>query len=227
MKALRILIAAVSALGVMAGAAHAGIETTFVHVNTVEIDTTAYNVYDMIVTPTVDWEYGGLEITLTTGEFYNHAVLGRDTQPAAALFASYAALEWDTYATTPFGESVPPTFVAASQFGQSPGDPDGVPPTPAPSNTFIKARWFDTGNTGPGTFKVARLTLSSDAEGTIGGVSINHNPGDMDDFVYFDGLYTITGGHIVPEPATLSLVTLGGLAVLRRRSAQVMRRRRR
>ena len=50
MKASHILMAAVLALGALGGAAHAGIETTFVHVNTVEIDSSTYNVYDMRVT---------------------------------------------------------------------------------------------------------------------------------------------------------------------------------
>ncbi len=216
MKALRILIAAVSALGVLGGAAHAEIGTTFVHVNTVEIDSTAYNVYEMIVTPTYDWTNSVLEITLTTGEFYNHAQ-GSDWEPNPLLFGIFPDVEWDTYAATPSGESVPAAFTVDSQFGQNPATSD-----PPMGNTVIKAGWFDFGITGPGTLKVARLTLSSDAEGTIGGRSFNANPDDpIPDMGSFYGLYTITGGHIVPEPATLSLLALGGVAVLRRRSAQV------
>ncbi len=213
MKASHILMAAISALGVLGGAAHADIGTTFVHVNTVEIDSTTYNVYDMIVTPTHDWSYSKLFITLSTGQFYNHALFGSDTQPTAALIASYPDLEWDTYAATPSGETVPAGFPIGLQFGQNPATTD-----PPMGNTVIRAVWFDILNTGPGTFKVARLTLSSDAAGTIAGTSRNKiadNP--EDDIVSFDGLYTITGGHIVPEPATLSLLALGALAAMRRR----------
>ena len=43
MNIWRSRVAAVSVLAILAGAAHAGIETTFVHVNTVEIDSVGYN----------------------------------------------------------------------------------------------------------------------------------------------------------------------------------------
>jgi len=194
MKASHILMAAVSALGILAGAAHAGIETTFVHFRSVEIDSTAYNVYDMMVTPTHEWIRSKLDITLTSGSFYNDS-FGDDTQPSAAFIAAVPTIEWDTYAATPGGEADKAKFTPDSQFGQNILDPK-IPP----GNTVIAAGWYDTANTGPGTFKVARLTLSSDAAGTIGGKSYNNIPGEFSDSVSFDGMYFIEGGHIVPEP---------------------------
>ncbi len=218
MKASHILMAAVLALGVLGGAAHAGIETTFVHVNTVEIDSTSYNVYDMMVAPTVDWTNSKLEIALTSGKFYNNADFGRDAQPAAAVIGLIPDLEWDTYAASPAGEVLLASFTPGSQFGQNPTPSDPQAPRPPMGNTVIWAGWFDNVTTGPGTFKVARLTLSSNAAGTIGGRSFNANPGsELPDIGSFDGMYTIIGGHIVPEPATLSLLAMGALAVMRRR----------
>ncbi len=205
MNTWRLLVAAVSVLAILGGAAHAGVETTFVHVNTVEVDGAAYNVYDMMVAPTVDWTNNTLYITLTTGEFYNNVGFGGDTQPSAAFIGLVPDLEWDTYAATPGGEGTPAAFTPRSQFGQNPVTAD-----PAMGNTVIKAGWFDTARTGPGTFKVARLTLSSDAAGTIDGTTFAA-PDSAESYYIrsFDGLYTIVGGHIVPDPVTRSLLADG------------------
>jgi len=164
MKASYVLMAAALALAFLAGSAHAGFATTFDHVNTVEIDSTTYNVYDMMVSSAYDWEASQLSIWLYTGEFYNDS-LGSDTQPTAAAIALAPDLEWDTYAATPSGETTPASFTPGSQFGQNPGTTD-----PPMGNTVIEAGWSDTAYT-PGTFKVARLTLSYDAAGSIDGRS--------------------------------------------------------
>jgi len=207
-------------LGVLAGAAHAGISTTFVHVNTVEIDGTAYNVYDMMVTPTVDWTNSRLRITLNSGHFY-HDPLGGRTEPNPAFIDLVPTLEWDTYA------AVPPGFPAMASF---------VPDSPKPDSRFLiddthfMAGWFDTAITGPGTWSIARLTLSDDAEGTVGGRSFNANPGSEDpDEQSFTGLYGVHAGHIVPEPITLTLLALGAVGVVApaRRRARRMRAARR
>ena len=196
MNASRFLVAVVSVLGILGGSAHAEIETTFVRIKTVELDGSVYSVYDMMVTPTYWWTNSFLEITLTTGEFYNTVGFGSDTQPTAAFIALVPDIEWDTYAATPGGGAAPANFTPNSQFGQSPITTD-----PPPGNTVIEAGWFWTGNAGTGTHKIARLTLSSDAAGTIGGLSFNADPDSVEpDFGYFDGMYFIEGGYILSEP---------------------------
>jgi len=216
MKASHILMAAVLALGALVGAAHAQVETTFVHVNTVDIGGTGYNVYDMMVSVEDDWTNSQLETTLTSGHFYNTNVYGRDYEPNPLFYMVFPELEWDTCAAVPFGYSAMAAFTPGSQFGQVPA---GLPfnPVPPPGNTQIEAGWFDTMKTGPGTHKIARITISADANGDITGKSYDANPGSPDpQGKRFDEFY-IAGGVIVPEPATLSLLAMGALAVLRRR----------
>ncbi len=199
MKASHILLAVVLTLGVLLGSAHAEIETpatTFVRVNTLEIGSTAYNVYDMMVTSAIYWTNAKLEITLTTGEFYNTVGFGGDTQPTAASIGLVPDLEWDTYARTPGGETSPASFTPGSQFGQNTLTAD-----PPPGNTVIDAGWFWTGDAGPGTDRIARLTLSLNANGTIGGRVYDGSPGGPNPIINsFDGMYFIAGGSILPEP---------------------------
>ncbi len=203
MKASHILLAAVSVLGILGGAAHAQVdtmETTFVRVNTVEIDGTVYNVYDMMATQGSDWTNAILEITLTTGEFYNHFVAS-DSEPDPTLFGSFPDLEWDTYASVPGGYPTLASFTPNSQFGQAgpTGDPETEPHFPV-TNTHIKAGWFDTVKRGAGTFKIARLTLSSHAAGTIDGAIFANSPSAEPYGKWFDGMYFIESGYILPEP---------------------------
>ncbi len=216
MKASHILVAAVLALGVLAGPAHASVVTTFVHDSTRVIDGTTYYVYHMIVQPTVDWQFSELEITLSTGHFYNHS-LGIDREPTALLVSVVPELEWDTYATTASGgETETPWWLPAPgpQFGQN-----TITLIPPMGNTVIAAGWGDTTDTGPGTFKVAQVTMSSDAEGTISGRSYNKFPGSpVPDRFDFGGSFGVAGGgDFIPEPATLSLLAVAPLAAMRRR----------
>jgi len=199
MKASHILMAAVSALGVLAGSADAQLdtmETTFVHVRSVEIDGTAYNVYDMMATQGTDWTNARLDITLTSGSFYNHGSLGTDTEPSPDLFGTAPELEWDTYAAIPRGWPHLANFTPNAQFGQNPDTTD-----PPMGGNVIAAGWFDTSNTGPGTHKAARITLSSNAAGTIGGKIYAWTPISPEPLrKSFDGMYFIESGYILPEP---------------------------
>ena len=70
---------------------------------------------------------------------------------------------------------------------------------------------------------ISMWELGNFTEATLGDTDVDH-----DDLSVLLGNWTgpPPPGAATPEPATLSLLALGGLAVLRRRSAQVMRRRR-
>lgn len=79
------------------------------------------------------------------------------------------------------------------------------------------ASWYDSADTGSGTFKVARITMSTDAE--LGGL-----PWDLSSVPIGRSYDKETAGVGVPfyspnwpEPATLAMMSLGGVALLRRR----------
>jgi len=204
-------------LAMTALSANAGVITDFVHLpgpnpdGSRTIEGTDYNVFDMMVDTTTDWTNSTLEIVLTTGSFYNNATYGADVEPNPGFFPLVPDLEWDTCATVPAGHPAMAAFTPNAQFGQN--TLDGAIP---PGNTHIKAGWFDTSTSGPDG-RIARLTMSVGAAGTITGSSYNALPGETNPEKEILEGWSVAGGAIVPEPATMTLLGLGGLALLRRR----------
>lgn len=184
----------------IAATAGGSVETYFEKVNTVDIGGTTYKVWDMKVDTPSDWTNSRMDLTLTSGNLYQNA-LGSDVEPNPALFAAFPDVEWDTYVTTPGGWAAPMGIASAP---------------PYMTDTSITASWFGTVNDGPGIWKIARVTLSSDAHGTIAGQSWDVGPAPAvccpPEFEFI-----IMDGEIVPEPATVALLALGAAALLRRK----------
>ncbi len=173
-------IAVLLGMTVPAGAA---VGTYFEKVNTVDIERTFYDVWDMMVDVGGDWTNSRVDLTLTSGNLYQDA-LGRDVEPYPHFFPLYHSVEWDTYVTTPGGWATIPGFADY---------------LPYMGTTSITASWFDLADDGPGTWKIARVTLSNDAEGTIWSKSYDvDTPGCGADYSFI-----IEDGQIVPEPAAL------------------------
>ncbi len=199
-----------------AGAANAAITYDFSFVGTKTIATTNYNVFDLMVTitgtyvdangltQTSDWTNAVLDIKLTTGTFYQDG-MGGNQEPPALWIGMVPSLEWDTYAAVPAGDPSVASFSG----------------TPVLDATTFRASWFDSADDGTGTFKIARLSLSTDAA-TTADVNGDHFTGKVYDRSTAGVGVPITGwwvgpGGFIPEPATLLLLGAGAAVLLRRR----------
>ncbi len=141
-----------------------------------------------------DWTSAALVIDLTSGSVYQN-VYGGDAAPNPALFAVFPELEFDTYVGI-IGDGTAGIAGGAGDLGGGPLSLN------APQ---ISVSWFNTATDDTGPVRIAMITLTDDARGTwsmlSGGV--------------------ITQGTLIlpciPEPTSLGLLGLGGLALLRRR----------
>ena len=208
---MRKFVTIVVVFSLTAMAANAAITYDFSFVGTKSISATNYNVYDLVVTvtgtyedvngdtQTSDWTSAVMDIDLTTGSFYQDA-MGSNTEPPAAWIAMVPSLEWDTYAAVPAGDPSVASFAG----------------TPVLDATNYDASWFDSADDGTGTFTVARLTVTTDADSNgdfTGTVYDRSTAGTGVDIVG----WSVDGGNFIPEPATMGLLAMGSLALIRRR----------
>ncbi len=167
----------IAILLVMTASANAAVRTFFKRVNMFGISGPGYQyyVYDMMVDVDSDWTNARLDLTLTSGTLYQDS-LGSDVAPNPFFFGMVPTLEWDTSLDVPGGFPNPVGLA---------GDP------PYMSDTSITASWFDAVDTGPGLHKIARITLSSDAEGTITGkvYDVDHAGEGVPFARYIDGFF--------------------------------------
>jgi hypothetical protein len=166
-----------------------------------------------------DWTSTAMqaEILVNNKHWYKDA-LGSFVPPNPAFFPVFPSLQWDTFFTTPGG--YPNPGAATPGFAE--------PPVPTISRNLVEAIWFDSVNTGGGNWAIAQLTLwSQDVRdryvvGPLGAGGL----GQLIARVTGTTTHAAGGGNLVPfsfgiyqipEPATLSLLALGGLVGLIRR----------
>jgi hypothetical protein len=124
-------------------------------------------VFDLVMTSTADWTNSSLKFSLTDGSFYNAADGGNvPTSTGSWGSAGFMHLRYDTFVARP-----PDFLVAPIVAGRHPDDGPG----PAIFSTSVtSAAWLDaTSAYPPGTYTIARLTVSNDAVGSFYGSSFD------------------------------------------------------
>ncbi len=143
-----------------------------------------------------DWTSSALLVNLPTGTAYQTPAAGGDGAPAEFMIGLVPELEFDTY-----------VGIIGDGSAGIPGNPGGINPDPFSMDApRINVSWANTSPYDFGPVRIGMITLSEDATGDWKLLSAN---------VLYSGV--VVNGAMVPEPATLGLLGLGGLALLRRR----------
>ncbi len=186
----------------MAATANAGVTTYFVEQAPQTIDGNDWRVWDMMADVGSDWLNVRMDMVLTSGTMYQN-IYGSDIHPSDVLVDVFPDLAFDTFATVPGGN----TFTV--------GVADG-----GMTETEIHMSWFDKVEGTGGIYRIAQITLSTNANGDLVPTVLASNKNydwDTAGFgVRFDEWY-IEEGAFVPEPATLVLLAIGGIGALLRK----------
>ena len=163
---------------------------------------------DLVVTTDTDWLSAQMVVTPDTpGQIYQDSLGDVSPQsPNPAFFPIQPSLEFDTYVSSGvLGEPV--SWLVAMELGDNVLIFD---------ENKLSMLWFTEATDDIGTLALARITLGSNATGTWkfiataapqGGPRVEVLEGIIENGVMF-----------IPEPATLSLLSLGGVTLLRRKS---------
>lgn len=146
---------------------------------------------------------------LDAGDIFQHGS-GGQTAPPAGFFGFSPSLEFDTFITlgafnSENADATPSVAGGAVNIGGA--------PSATFNNQTIDIAYFPPGGTvisNRSDYPVARITLADTANGTLTLFAAD----EANSAPY---VFAIVNGVVIPEPATLGLLGLGGLAMLRRR----------
>ncbi len=145
---------------------------------------------------TEDWTSAGLLVNLPTGTTYQTPDVGGDGAPSDFVIGIVPEVEFDTYVGI-IGDG-------SGSIADYAGDiVDQAFSLDAPQ---IYVSWYNSATNDFGPVRIGMITLSEDATGDWTLISAG---------VTYSG--DVVNGAMVPEPATMGLLGLGGLALLRRR----------
>ncbi|HVT82888.1 MAG TPA: PEP-CTERM sorting domain-containing protein [Phycisphaerae bacterium] len=195
----RVLLTALLAIAALPALARASITTSLVQIPNIAGEPATLKTYDVRITTDQDWTNQKLTLNLTQGTLFQETPFGADSQPNPALFAAFPDVQWDTFFTTPGG------YPNVAATGTTPSFA-----TNTQTATSLDVSWFDSVVTGPGTYTVARITMSSNAVGAFSGLGFDAQSGGVG--TAFSGAITA-----VPEPGSLVAMSVGSLLLIARK----------
>lgn len=168
---------------------------------------------DFVVDATTDWTIAAMRVVLTQGMIYQASPPGGDTptNPAFWSVSGFQHLQADTWVDHGAGNGADHSQPSFDLF------PDNDDSVRQFDTSGVDVRWFNTTMDDTGRRRLARLTVSADAEGEVWFYAASE-PGDLaDNEIQIcptcpDGRLLI-GGPILtpPEPSTLTIFVLAGL----------------
>ena len=175
-----------------------------------------HTVNDLVINTTLDWTSAIVSVN-APGAIYQDSfeatdpITGGPLPPPANFLAMVPSLEWDTY-------------ICGGQFSDKDPAPAGtagatasytLPPNPICDVNDVLATFFTTTTTDIGIIELTRVTVSSAFTG--GSWSIAIYDASSAEAPVLEATGTIVEGVLVPEPATMLIMAIGGIGVLARR----------
>ncbi len=218
---MRKILASLLVVGLLAGSASAVVTAQWVSVDPggdPDYPAGGYETWDLMVTTGTNAAAAQMHLVPDTSNTIYQHVYGTNISPGLNLLAAFPEMAYDTFVTMPPAGDEPDTvsvqtivdIAAALAIVPVPGTP-----IPGTHNDTWSIGWAvnDGSNLfGPGTHQLARVTILS---GTTGNLWCFVKGTDNE--AAGTGLIHLTLPGFIPEPATLLVLVLGGLAGLIRR----------